>query len=267
VTSTRSFDATAADDNLVAHATNAAASLPGARVELASDLVLVDSGIPCDTFNLVCRSRLEGKTASARIAGAIAFFGRSGHSYSWWLTPGYSPPDLPERLQQAGLLPAESELAMVLDLASLAPVQSPAGLEIRRVTGSDELATFAALSAGNWSPPDQQVVRYYEQARPALLRADSAQWLYLGILDGTPVATAELTVGGGVVGLYNISTRREYRGRGIGSALTARPLADARTAGHRTAILQAAPDGVRIYRRLGFREFGTITEFKPAGGA
>jgi hypothetical protein len=28
-------------------------------------------------------------------------------------------------------------------------------------------------------------------------------------------------------------------------------------------VLQAAPEGVSIYRHLGFRAFGDITEFKP----
>jgi len=77
-------------------------------------------------------------------------------------------------------------------------------------------------------------------------------------------ATAELTVGGGVVGLYGISTLAAYRRRGYGSALTARPLQDAREAGQHIAILQAAPDGVGVYRRLGFQEFGRIREYKPS---
>jgi len=43
----------------------------------------------------------------------------------------------------------------------------------------------------------------------------------------------------------------------------AHALEDARAAGLRTAVLQAAPDGVGVYRRLGFAEFGTIREYKP----
>ncbi len=255
-------EALAADENLVIHATHAAGQLPAARVDARADLVLVDSGLPCDTFNFACRPRLAPVTARARIVEALDFFSRTGHPHSWWLAPGYTPADLPELLREVGLEAAESELAMALDLAALAPSTPPPSLEIRRVRTAPELAAFAATTAANWSPPDPQVVRFYDQASACLLEPDCPQWLYLGWVDGEPVATAELTVGGGVVGVYNISTRIGFRGRGIGSAMTAQPLAEASSAGHRTAVLQAAPDGVRIYQRLGFRQQGTITEFK-----
>ena len=63
--------------------------------------------------------------------------------------------------------------------------------------------------------------------------------------------------------MYNISTLAAYRGAGFGTALTLQPLLDARERGYRTAILQAVPQGVRLYERLGFRAFGEITEYKP----
>ena len=122
----------------------------------------------------------------------------------------------------------------------------------------------ARISAANWSPPDVLVLEFYVRAAPVILHPASPLWLYLGYVDRVPVATAELTVGGGVVGLYGISTLAEHRRRGYGSALTARPLRDAMEAGQQVAILQAAPDGVGVYRRLGFQEFGRIREYKPS---
>jgi ribosomal protein S18 acetylase RimI-like enzyme len=255
--------ATVADDNLLAHATAATRTLPGARLAITSDLAMVDSGLPCDTFNFICRSRLSPKAAAGRIGDALDFFAVTGHPFSWWLTPGHSPVDLPDLLESAGLQAAESELAMALVLSDLAEPEAATGLEIRRIRVRADLDAYARLSAANWSPPDQQVISYFSQTAATFLAPGSEQWIYLGLVDGEPVATAELTVGGGVVGLYNISTVPSYRGRGIGSAMTAAPLLEARSAGHRTAILQAAPDGVRIYQRLGFRQFGTITEYKP----
>jgi predicted acetyltransferase len=96
-----------------------------------------------------------------------------------------------------------------------------------------------------------------------LERAASELAMALG-LDGEPVATAEATVQAGTVGLYNISTRAQFRGRGVGSALIWKPLADARAAGCGMALQQAAAEGVGIYRRLGCSAFGEITEFKPS---
>lgn len=88
-------------------------------------------------------------------------------------------------------------------------------------------------------------------------------WLYVGYLDGVPVSTAELTIGGSVAGLYNISTLPAYRRRGFGRALTRQPLLDAQAHGYHTAILQAVEAGVNLYTHLGFTPFGQITEYKP----
>ncbi len=227
------------------------------------DLVLVDAGLPCDTFNLACRARLADDTAPDRVREALAFFDQSGHPFSWWLGPGHTPAGLGALLAEVGLQEAESSSAMSIDLRRLpeAPVR-PRALQVRRVRSRDELRAFAKIAAANWSPPDTQVMDFYRLAEAALLAPESPHWLYLGLLDVLPIATAELTLGGGVAGLYNISTVNAYRGRGIGSVLVYAPLAEARAAGYETAILQAAPDGVGVYQRLGFTPFGTVTEYK-----
>lgn len=261
--------AAAANANLVAHAGWVQRHTPGMYVVDAHDLVLVDSGLPCDTFNFVCRARLAQGTARERIGDAIDYFAKAGRPFSWWLSPSDQPSELGELLIAACLQRAETELAMAADLAALRDGElSPGGLRIRRARRPDEVKDFAEILAANWSPPDPDVLHFYELAAPALLAEGAPLWLYVGYLGEVPVATAELTVGGAVVGLYNISTLAAYRRRGFGTALTVQPLLDARAQGYRTAILQAqGSDGVRVYARLGFEPFGEITEYKPASSA
>ena len=257
--------AAAADDNLATHASWATAGIAGATILAAPDLTLVDSGLPCDTFNVVCRARLAKADAARRIGEVTGYFARAGRPFSWWLCPGNQPHKLGELLAAAGLHRAETELAMAADLdASRLDAPSPAGLLIRRAQTAGGLRDFARVLAAGWSPPDASVTRFYELAASRLLVDDAALALYVGYLEGVAVATAEAAAGGGVVGLYNISTLPAYRRRGIGSAMTRRPLLDARARGYHTAILQATEAGARVYARLGFEPFGTITEYKPA---
>ena len=84
----------AADDNLVMHASWIHQQTPGMRVASTPELVVVDSGLPCDTFNLVCRARLNPATALPRIRAAIDSFTRTGRPFSWWHGPADQPPDL-----------------------------------------------------------------------------------------------------------------------------------------------------------------------------
>jgi ribosomal protein S18 acetylase RimI-like enzyme len=266
IQSTNTFpnQAEAADANLATHATWVQRQTPGMCVIEEHGLVIADSGLACDTFNLICHTRLDRDTAPAQIRRAIHYFANVNRPFSWWIGPADQPANLGDLLLAAGLVRAETELAMAADLAQLAAVDlAPHGLRIERVRTSAQLRDFAHLVAALWTPPDTNVVRFYELAGPLLLSAESPLWFYVGYLNTEPVGTVELAVGGGVVGLYSVSTVEAYRRRGFGSALTVQPLLDARAAGYTTAILQAAAAGVGVYRRVGFEVFGEITEYKP----
>ncbi|HUF35528.1 MAG TPA: GNAT family N-acetyltransferase [Gemmatimonadales bacterium] len=254
-----------ADANFVAHVTWAPARTPGMVSRAGDALVIADSGLPCDTFNFVCRVRLTAATARPAALEAVAYFAGVKRPFSWWVGPADRPRDLGAVLGDIGLERAESERAMALPLADAAGTFPPvAGLEVRRVRGEAELEALARIAAANWTPPDPHVPTFYRRAAAVLLDPASPQWFYLGYLNGEPVATAEATLHAGTVGLYNIATLAAFRRRGIGTALTWQPLRDAKAAGCDLAVLQAAPDGVGLYRRLGFVPFGEITEYKPA---
>lgn len=78
--------------------------------------VLADSGLPCDTFNFVCRARLGSETTAAAAREAISHFTRVGRPFSWWVGPGDRPSGLGGVLEGLGLERAEDELAMAVPL-------------------------------------------------------------------------------------------------------------------------------------------------------
>ena len=66
--------AEAADANFVTHAGWLQRRLPGMKVIDQPDLTLVDSGLTCDTFNFICRARLERSDALNRARTAVDYF-------------------------------------------------------------------------------------------------------------------------------------------------------------------------------------------------
>jgi ribosomal protein S18 acetylase RimI-like enzyme len=85
----------------------------------------------------------------------------------------------------------------------------------------------------------------------------------VGRLDGRNVATAIAYDSDGDCGIYNAVTVPEARRRGLGTALTALHLHDARDRGCTTASLQSTPVAERVYASLGFRDLGRYLEYVP----
>jgi len=104
---------------------------------------------------------------------------------------------------------------------------------------------------------------------PGLLGgADGAAFhVLVARLGGENVATAMALDHDGDCGIYNVATLERARRRGLGTALTALLLHDARARGCRTASLQATAMAERVYAAVGFRDLGRLLEYVPPGGA
>lgn len=248
-----------ADANFVAHASWAHERCPRMRVLNTQHCVIADSGLSCDTFNIICRARFTDQNALSQASKAIEHFQLVHRPFSWWLGPADQPAGLGSILVQAGLVQAETELAMSADLRDLPELPALPNFDIRPVRSAAELNVFAQTLA----PGDEWVERFYQQVAGVILSDLSPQRFFLGYDQEIPVATAELTIAGGVAGIYNISTLADYRRRGYGTAITAHALHQARQLGYQISVLQASADGARIYQRLGFSPAGQITEYKP----
>ena len=82
-------------------------------------------------------------------------------------------------------------------------------------------------------------------------------------LEGENVATAMAFDLDGDCGIYNVTTLKQARRRGLGTALTALHLHDALARGCQTASLQSTEMAERVYAAVGFRDLGRILEYVP----
>jgi ribosomal protein S18 acetylase RimI-like enzyme len=121
------------------------------------------------------------------------------------------------------------------------------GLEIQRVQSTEDLGLFERILIDGYPIPDMD-----PSEAPSLFRADyleAGAHLYLGLLDGTPVATAAAHVAAGVSHVEFIATLPQYRGRGIGRAMTH---AASVSAPNCPAVLITSDDGRGVYESLGY---------------
>jgi GNAT superfamily N-acetyltransferase len=246
--------------NLAEHASYLHHGMPGMTVRQKSDLLIADSGLDDDTFNFVGSAAFASPTAADRITETMRELTPTGRPFAWRVGPASTPANLTALLTAAGLSATAIEPAMWADVGQLPSVRPAAGLDIAVVRTAAELSAWSWVLAATWSPPAPTVVAFYTATASRALAPDSPARYLVGSSEGRPVCSAEVFCHGGVAGLYNISTIASQQRRGFGTAITTAAMAWARDLGVRLVVLQASEQGEPIYRRLGFRVFGHVSE-------
>ena len=172
-----------------------------------------------------------------------------------------------DRLVAHGLVVDERVPVMGRSLADWVPGPPPAGLVIEPVVDGAGFHVATEVMVAGFGMPSAIgpaiEARYAEYA----IGPRAIQRVYLARQDGVAIATALGFVVEGVVGIYNVATRPEHRGRGAGSAVTAAAVADAARHGAVAAILESSTMGRSLYERLGFRAIGSVTVLLGAFGS
>jgi GNAT superfamily N-acetyltransferase len=89
--------------------------------------------------------------------------------------------------------------------------------------------------------------------------------MFLGSIDGQDVATSMAVVTGGLVGVYNVQVRPDFRSRGLGRAMTQAALAAGSRHGCTAATLQSTEMGLPVYERMGFTTQYKIVRYVRPG--
>lgn len=236
----------------------------GGGAEHADAVHWIIGGSPIDYNNAIVAADLETGAADAAIIASREEMRVRGVPGTWHVGPSMTPPHLRERLLAHGFTHAGDDVGMAMELTALPDLRVP-GLAVTEVLAPADLADWVATLAqgfGEGPPEAEWVGKVYSR----LGYGGSSPWHhYLGWLDDRPVATATSFRTGEVAGIYFVFTLPAARRRGIGAAITAAALQDARHRGACLGVLGASPLGESVYRRMGFREYCRIGlyEWRP----
>lgn len=246
--------------NFDRHAYFIPGQMPGMQVFRSPKLTYIDSGLSCDTFNII--HLLSGEEVAPEIRVAVGYFRQKDLAYCIWVNEENLSQEVQVCFQDMGIQVQNSEPGMVLDLNKYEVIHSPLHQNVEFVHTPAQLAEFAESIAANWSPPDQNVLRYYQQVAPAILNPAHQVQLLLYREAGQVVSCLEMFPSDEhTLGFYSLATLEAYRGRGIASAMLTFALNRANELGYQQVTLQASEDGLRIYEKVGFRKFGLYYEY------
>jgi len=198
---------------------------------------------------------------------------RNAPFFFWWTGPGATPADLGAHLQARGLLDMaeqQQQLAagirqtdqgapgMVADLNQMdisLLAKTPPGFVIRAVSDEKELYHFKRVFVETYEIPDWAGQAWVDATQCVGIR--QSPWrMFVGYLDNEPVATNMLFTGAGVASVYAVATIPTAQRKGIGAAITLKPLLDAREMGYQYGVLFSTEMGIPVYQRIGFRLTG-----------
>jgi GNAT superfamily N-acetyltransferase len=148
---------------------------------------------------------------------------------------------------------------MKLNLADLnEKLPFPPDFTVKRVENLGQLREFITVLARNSDIPPAIADEWFE-LEAGLGVGDSLPWQrYLGLWRGEPVAACSVVAGAGVVGLYQVATLPQARGRRLATTICLTALREARQRGHHTAVLHSTPLAVKVYRQLGFQPVANL---------
>lgn len=199
-------------------------------------------------INAVARGR---SPLADKLRQCDAIYRDAGLPMVFRITRFTQPPELDAELALLGFASIDDTRVMV---GPVPPAQAePSALPPGMAWVSLDARAFAeAVGALRGSPDDQRRAHAERLSMsPVPCRG------FAMVLDGGVVACGQLAREADLVGLYDVHTRKDMRGRGLATLLCKRLLSHSSRSGAHTAYLQVDADNAparRVYRRLGFTD-------------
>ena len=250
----------ALDANEIAFWTFLFSRFPHAGIHDDPEALWLETGIFHDVFNRVLQTRLESGMSPAVLDRIAGHFQQHRMPFLWHVGPSSRPPNIDTFLQERGLFHHETEPGMALDLYRYnEAIPAATGVTIHPVTTAELLQQWIRI--WEFGSSEEMIDLWFTLYSAIFQDKVSRLHLYLGFVDGKPVATSGIFFAGGVASIGPIGTLPSYRGQGIGGTMTLAALREARAEGYRVAVLTASSMGINIYRRIGFQEICTCSTY------
>lgn len=202
--------------------------------------------------NTVLYSRLDEANVADAIQEQIAFFEDYGQEFEWKVYDYDTPPDLKDRLAAIGFEIEEAEAIMVLDLA-VAPefLLQPIRSTVRRVTDPKRLEDVYTVERQVWQRDQSHLEAYLPRF---VTEHPEYMSIYVAYVDDRPASTAWVYFPphSQFASLWGGSTVKEFRQRGLYTALLAVRLQEAKQRQVNYLTVDASPMSRPILEKFGF---------------
>ncbi len=242
------------DKNIIGKFSYLPSHIQSMKVSLTNHLVLVDSQLPCDMFNILC---CEGAVELSLICENINHFRAKKLPYAFWIGFEDEPSWLESELQKLGLITDEMEWAMVCDVSKCQEEIDP--FDVRKIIDRNGISDLIHVMKGIFPIQEHSAIEsFYLQSEESILSADSQLTFFVGYESAEPVSLVSVYFEEGIASIFDVIVLPNMRGRGLGKLMTQRGMLEAKAKGFDRCILTATNDAKYLYHKLGFVDLKTM---------
>nr|WP_301419968.1 GNAT family N-acetyltransferase [Mammaliicoccus lentus] len=224
------------------------------------DFILANTETPSDTFNILVPKNSNIKNMS-KLKKGLDNFHKKNYPFSIWMDENYIKKDWSSLIQAYGLKEAERNVMMKLDNTLYVGQRISHQLTIEQVKNNEDLSKYIEvfISLFEGTPEQYALEKYFSKFSQKDLGINTQ--LFIGCIDGAAVTTGLLIKSEKSYGIYDVMTKENYRGKGLGSEMF-QFLLNQTNNKEKPVVLQASDDGKNIYKRFGFTDVGEMIVFE-----
>lgn len=164
-------------------------------------------------------------------------------------------------MQEYGLKEAERNAMMKLENTLHVGQRNSQQLMVNPVSNYEEFMEYKEvfMSLFEGTPEKQALEIYFDKF--SQVNAGSNFQMFIGRIGEITVCTGLLIESKGSYGIYDVMTKKTYRGKGYGSEMFQFLLNQTKDK-QKPVVLQASEDGKNIYKRFGFVDVGEMVVFE-----
>lgn len=201
-------------------------------------------------FERIFSVKLNDENIDFRIQQMISYIRAKIFPDSILITPNTQPDNLTELLSQKGFSIDTSGSCMLMQIDDYVGQNTYSNhIKVMNVSTEEHLRTWLGIVNAALFGCELVTLEQFTD----ILNLENT-YFYLGMLNEKAVTACMTILHEDTSVLEMVATLEEYRRKGVATATIDQALLDLRQKGVKTISLRAEPDGIQVYKRLGFKE-------------
>lgn len=173
--------------------------LTSIKFERIPGYVLIDTELHDANFNMILDTHLSSTNAEPTIKKICDHFKKHDLPFTWWITPGFNPSNLPNLLEKQGLKKMENLIGVVIDLKQTT-FQTDLSLNIKKISSTAQFQELQTQLSDN----NVTLTQYIKWIAKLYTKDDPIE-IYAAFSGNTLVGAAELVFYANCAGIYHLS--------------------------------------------------------------